>query len=247
MAFQSRKFPLVSFSWGGDPRREVLVEVEDEAKAEDEEVNSTLCSVSDGSPFTFFMLEHTGKLTSLSWNNQSSSWVPIASHPVAACDIYSSYGPFGYCDLTVGGETCRCLDGFEPSGLDISRGCRRKETLTCGKQSYFVPLSLIKVPDKFLHILNRSLEECEAECSSNCSCTAYAYTSFSHDVAKADLSRCLVWTGELIDTEKYSGDSFFTPGKSINAGENLYLRLADSHGMHHRILASFVYLLSDSF
>ena len=39
-AFQRRKFPLVSFSWGGDPRREVLVEVEEEAKAEDEEVVS---------------------------------------------------------------------------------------------------------------------------------------------------------------------------------------------------------------
>nr|XP_045088826.1 uncharacterized protein LOC109781241 [Aegilops tauschii subsp. strangulata] len=31
MAFQSRKFPLVSFSWGGDPRKELL-EVEDGAK-----------------------------------------------------------------------------------------------------------------------------------------------------------------------------------------------------------------------
>ena len=42
MAFQSRKFPLVSFSWGGDPRREVLVEVEveEEAKEEEDEVVS---------------------------------------------------------------------------------------------------------------------------------------------------------------------------------------------------------------
>ena len=41
MAFQRRKFPLVSFSWGGDPSREVLVEVEEEeAKADDDDVVS---------------------------------------------------------------------------------------------------------------------------------------------------------------------------------------------------------------
>ena len=41
MAFHKRKFPLVSFSWGGDPSREVLVEVEEEeAKADDDDVVS---------------------------------------------------------------------------------------------------------------------------------------------------------------------------------------------------------------
>ena len=48
MAFQSRKFPLVSFSWGGDPRKELL-EVEDGAKVEDEAV------VSDVYYTTFFL------------------------------------------------------------------------------------------------------------------------------------------------------------------------------------------------
>ena len=37
MAFHSRKFPLVSFSCGGDPRKE-LVAVDEEAKVEAEEV-----------------------------------------------------------------------------------------------------------------------------------------------------------------------------------------------------------------
>ena len=41
MAFQSRKLPRVSFSCGGDPREVVLwVEVEDDAKVEDEVVAS---------------------------------------------------------------------------------------------------------------------------------------------------------------------------------------------------------------
>ena len=84
----------------------------------------------------------------------------------------------------------------------------------------------MKVPDKFLHVLNRSFDECTAECSSNCSCTAYAYSNLSSDVAIADQPRCLVWTGELVDT-----------GKSSNYGENLYLRLAHSPGMHHPVVA----------
>ena len=41
MAFHSRKFPLVNFSCGGDPRDPAVVEVEeDDAKVEDDEVVS---------------------------------------------------------------------------------------------------------------------------------------------------------------------------------------------------------------
>ena len=40
MAFHRRKFPLVSFSCGGDPRDPAVVVEEDDAKAEDDEVMS---------------------------------------------------------------------------------------------------------------------------------------------------------------------------------------------------------------
>jgi hypothetical protein len=53
-------------------------------------------------------------------------------------------------------------------------------------------VSGMKVADKFLHIRNRSLDECAAECSRNCSCTAYAYADLSSGGAIADPSRCLV-------------------------------------------------------
>lgn len=185
------------------------------------------------------MLDYTGKLTSLSWNNQSSAWVAIASHPdpVVVCDIYASCGPFGYCDLTTTGSMCKCFHGFEPNDANnISKGCRRKEAVKCGKQAHFLTLPRMKVPDKFLHIPNRSFEECADECSADCSCTAYVYANFSHSIAKADMSRCLVWTKELIDTEKHSSDSFFTTGKSIISGENLYLRLAHSPGQKNKLL-----------
>ncbi|CAN6250286.1 unnamed protein product [Urochloa humidicola] len=72
------------------------------------------------------------------------------------------------------------------------------------------------VPDKFLHIWNRSSDQCASECTRNCSCVAYAYANLSNVGATGDTSRCLVWTGDLIDMEKSS------------IGENLYIRLGES-------------------
>ena len=92
--------------------------------------------------------------------------------------------------------------------------------MKCGNQSLFVALPGMKVPDKVLHIHNRSLDECEAECRRNCSCAAYTYANLSGAIGMADQSKCLVWSGELVDI-----------WKTINGGESLYLRLADSPGL----------------
>jgi hypothetical protein len=183
-------------------------------------------SVSAGSPYARLTLDYTGMLRTLSWNN-SSSWTTISEDPGSSCDLYASCGPFGYCDNTGAVATCRCLDGFEPIGLNFSSGCRRTEALECSRQSHFVTLSEMKVPDKSLHFPNKSFDECTAECTINCSCTAYAYTNLSSNDSMAGRSSCFVWTRELIDTGKYS-----------SYGENLYLRLADSPGMHHLISPS---------
>jgi hypothetical protein len=75
----------------------------------------------------------------------------------------------------------------------------------------------MKVPDKFLHIRNRSLDQCAAECSRNCSCIAYAYADMSGAGTMTD-TRCLVWSGDLVDMKD-------------NSGENLYLRLADANSL----------------
>ena len=78
----------------------------------------------------------------------------------------------------------------------------------------------MKVPDKFLHIRNTSFDQCADECSRNCSCMAYAYANLSSaGDTMGDTSRCLVWTGDLIDMEK-----------STVFIENLYIRLGESSG-----------------
>uniref|UniRef100_A0ACD5UEM8 Uncharacterized protein n=1 Tax=Avena sativa TaxID=4498 RepID=A0ACD5UEM8_AVESA len=160
-------------------------------------------TISGDPAFTRIKLEYTGKLKFLSWNNHSSSWAIISERPSAACDLYASCGQFSYCDFTQIIPACQCLSGFEPvDGINFSKGCRRKQALKCGKQSHFVALPGMYVPDKFLHIRNKSFDECIAECSHNCSCTAYAYANLSSVGALADPSRCLVWSEELIDVKK---------------------------------------------
>jgi len=175
-------------------------------------------TVSPGSPYTRLLLHYTGKMRVLSWNNTTSSWAVISEAPTADCDRYASCGPFGYCDHTEAIPTCRCPDGFElVDSLNFSKGCRRKGALRCRKENYFAIIPNMKAPDKFLLIGNRSFDQCAAECSRNCSCMAYAYANLSA-ATMGDTSRCLVWTGDLIDMEKAS---FY---------ENLYVRLGESPG-----------------
>uniref|UniRef100_A0A0D9W9Z3 Receptor-like serine/threonine-protein kinase n=1 Tax=Leersia perrieri TaxID=77586 RepID=A0A0D9W9Z3_9ORYZ len=169
-------------------------------------------SDSDSSPYKRLTLDYMGTLKFLVWNERSSSWTILFQHP-ADCDFYASCGPFGYCDTTLAIHKCQCLDGFEPNDSNSSRGCRRKQQLRCGDgDDHFVTMPGMAFPDKFLHVWNRSFDECAAECSRNCSCTAYAYANLTG----AKYARCLLWTGDLADTGRY------------DIGVNLYLRLADS-------------------
>ncbi|KAM3371395.1 hypothetical protein ACQJBY_018669 [Aegilops geniculata] len=178
-------------------------------------------SISDDSPYARIMLDYTGTMSLLTWNSYSSSWIATSERPSGGYGVYGSCGPFGYSDFTGAAPTCQCLDGFEPDALNSSRGCRRVEALKCGSKNHFLRLSGMKVPDRFLHIRNRSFDQCTAECSRNCSCTAYAYANLSSAGTLGDQTRCLVWTGELVDT-----------WKTNNYGENLYIRLGDSPAVH---------------
>ncbi|KAL5215492.1 hypothetical protein ABZP36_006893 [Zizania latifolia] len=174
-------------------------------------------TTSDGSPYVRVTLDYMGIVWIRHWNSESSSWTvyPQNSESTGDCARYASCGSFGYCDSTSATPRCQCLDGFEPDGSSSSRGCRRKQELICGDGNHFVNLPGMKVPDDFLHIRNRSFDECATECSRNCSCTAYTYANLTGDGTMGNLSKCLLWTGELVDTGRVTG------------GQNLYLRLAD--------------------
>lgn len=182
-------------------------------------------SVSDDSPSMRLMLDYTGTIKMLIWNSNLFAWSVLFSNPSYTCERYASCGPFGYCDAAEAFPTCKCLDGFKPDGLNISRGCVRKEQMKCSYGDSFLTLPGMKTPDKFLYIRNRSLDECMEECRHNCSCTAYAYANLSTASMMGDTSRCLVWMGELLDLAKVTG-----------GGENLYLRLPSPTGTFYHSL-----------
>uniref|UniRef100_A0A453DBN0 non-specific serine/threonine protein kinase n=1 Tax=Aegilops tauschii subsp. strangulata TaxID=200361 RepID=A0A453DBN0_AEGTS len=171
-------------------------------------------SISDDSPYARIMLDYTGTMSLLTWNSYSSSWIATSERPSGGYGVYGSCGPFGYSDFTGATPTCQCLDGFEPDPMNSSRVCRRVEALKCGSKNHFLRLSGMKVPDRFLHIRNRSFDQCAAECSRNCSCTAYAYANLSSAGTLGDQTRCLVWTGELVDTWKTNNYAFFSESSS---------------------------------
>ncbi|XP_048552075.1 receptor-like serine/threonine-protein kinase SD1-8, partial [Triticum urartu] len=164
-------------------------------------------------------IDYSGKVTVLSWESNMSVWRALYAEPEHECNTYSYCGPYGYCDNTEIIPVCKCLDGFEPrddKGWIVGRflqGCRRKEVRRCTPGDGFLTFSGMKVPDKFLHVPNKSFDECTEECKSNCSCVAYAYSSMSNMDIDGDDTRCLVWMGDLIDMEN-----------NTQGGENLYVR-----------------------
>ncbi|CAN6205124.1 unnamed protein product [Urochloa humidicola] len=189
-------------------------------------------TVSDGAPPMQYVMSCSGRFELRVWNRDSSEWATLSVSPDIQCSRYNYCGLSGYCDYTDATPSCKCLEGFEPvdkeewSNARFSRGCQRKETLRCSDG--FLALPDMKVPDNFVRIGRKTLEECAAQCSANCSCVAYAYANLNGSTSDGDSTRCLVWIGDqqLVDAQKIGVPSYAVSTAGSDGQETLYLRVA---------------------
>ncbi|XP_058073056.1 receptor-like serine/threonine-protein kinase SD1-8 [Magnolia sinica] len=155
---------------------------------------------------SIMVMDVSGQIKLLIWEEKSQSWNTYWSQPRAACEFYAPCGAYGICEGTVL-SFCRCLHGFEPYSRgdwdagDKSKGCVRRIELKCGNQDGFLPLSgmMFSGNPRVLKNSSLSLEYCEVECRRNCSCIAYAS---AHD----NRTGCAFWDGELMNLCKIASN-----------------------------------------
>ncbi|KAK2987257.1 hypothetical protein RJ640_017560 [Escallonia rubra] len=170
----------------------------------------------DNSIVSRFVVNQSGALNHLTWNERQNEWIVIITLRADLCDRYALCGPYGFCNVDRQ-PVCQCPDGFTPrlpedwARLDWSGGCVRKTPLNCNVAPGFRRFPRSKLPDTAYFLVNRtemSLVECREACLRNCSCVAYART---------ENSGCVAWLGGLLDVRDYS-----------EGGQDLYIRMAAS-------------------
>ncbi|KAJ6999635.1 G-type lectin S-receptor-like serine/threonine-protein kinase RKS1 [Populus alba x Populus x berolinensis] len=174
-------------------------------------------SINNPSFISRVVVNESGVVQRLTWNDRDQQWFEIWSSPKETCDAYGQCGPNSNCDpYQTNNFMCKCLPGFEPKSpqewylRDGLGGCVRKPNVsTCRSGEGFVKLARVKVPDTSMASANMSLilKECEQECLRNCSCTAYAS-------ADERGFGCLRWYGNLVDTRTFS-----------DMGQEIYIRV----------------------
>nr|GMD08421.1 G-type lectin S-receptor-like serine/threonine-protein kinase At4g27290 [Ipomoea batatas] len=169
-----------------------------------------------------FLLTPEGRLQFLLRQNTSDEWPKLWEAPTTECELYAHCGSFGSCERFDSHSVCGCLEGFKPRlqrDWDKGKydgGCERSIALGCGEADTFMRYALMKWPDHSSSLGIMTFQECEMECSKNCSCTAFGYANITSNSAVD----CINWFGDLIDlAHNYSPGGF---------GQDLYVRVHSS-------------------
>ncbi|XP_039776495.1 G-type lectin S-receptor-like serine/threonine-protein kinase At2g19130 [Panicum virgatum] len=158
-------------------------------------------------------VETSGQIKGRVWveNNQSWAWQEFYTQPMNPCSVQAACGPFTVCTSNDNANmSCDCMKGFSvesPGEWDLgdrAGGCRRNNPLDCSTDK-FLPIPDVALAYNPVPMKVTDADDCWQVCASDCSCTAYSYTS----------SGCSVWNGGLLNTAAAS-----------TAGDILYLRVS---------------------
>ncbi|KAK4588043.1 hypothetical protein RGQ29_019149 [Quercus rubra] len=166
---------------------------------------SYFSSLDDPSIVTRCVVDSSGLLQQITWNDGDRQWKQVWSTP----KLYDNYGNCGAYNICIVDSTtrfaCTCLPGYEPKSLrDGSEGRVRKKLglSMCGNGEGFVKVAHLKAPDTFDAAwmdMSMSSLECELACLRNCSCTAFInYNTNGKGFG------CLSFYGELIDILEFT-------------------------------------------
>ncbi|KAK1406579.1 hypothetical protein QVD17_42015 [Tagetes erecta] len=194
--------------------------------------NEVSCVYNHEKSSTLFRLtlSSSGKLESWGWVEGAKNWQLGISFPKDPCDTYNICSAYGSCAINSIQQSCACLDetNFVPRNKTSwemgiwSDGCVRRTPLNCkiGSET-FINYVNVKLPDTHnsWYNLSMNMQECEAKCLENCTCTAYA----NPDTSLGGGMGCLLWFGELIDIQVYP--------QGTAGGREIFVRMASSESV----------------
>ncbi|CAK7350791.1 unnamed protein product [Dovyalis caffra] len=176
-----------------------------------DEIGITSVIPDDDSIMGRLLVDHSGFVKSVKWDESDGQWKEVWRAPRSQCDSYGWCGAYSTCEPTdINKFECSCLPGYEPKNpsdwllRNGSAGCVRKRlesSSVCMHGEGFVKVEIVFLPDTSAAVwvdMSTSQANCERECKRNCSCSAYA----SIDIP--DKGRgCLTWYGELRDAVRF--------------------------------------------
>jgi hypothetical protein len=177
--------------------------------------------VDNSSTISRVMLNYSGILQRLTWNDAKHQWQELWDGPKYPCSWYGHCGGNSKCSPdNMNLFECECLPGYEPKSVNDwnqrngSDGCisKRVQVSKCGNGEGFVEVAKVKEPDasKAARLESAmSAKECKQQCLRNCSCTVY----MSIDIVEGRVD-CLTWYGELLDIMVHTA-----------VGRDLYVRV----------------------
>ncbi|KAG6386981.1 hypothetical protein SASPL_152163 [Salvia splendens] len=171
-------------------------------------------TIRDPSIISRQIMDVSGQVKQLLW--VGNSWNVYWSVP-KQCEVPAYCGEFGMC-TEPSFPFCSCLRGFkhrfedEWELNDFSAGCVREDALECGdadrRKDEFMMSPGMGLPQYSRQLRVESRGECESACSSECSCTAYAY----------DEGGCSLWDGGILNLQWV--------GEGNSSGRTIYIRLS---------------------
>ncbi|XP_057463471.1 G-type lectin S-receptor-like serine/threonine-protein kinase B120 isoform X1 [Actinidia eriantha] len=197
-------------------------------------------TLSNTSDLMRFRLGWDGREEQLRWDQDTSNWSIVQLQPDNECELYNKCGNFGKCSVEES-TLCSCIEGFVPKYVDEwgrgnwSGGCVRRTQLDCetnssgngvvggGGGDVFVKVEGVKLPDFADLAVAQNSDDCEENCSKNCSCHAYAFASGIN---------CMVWSGDLVDIHHF-----------VEGGNDLYIRVADADLGNKRKISKLVIII----